>query len=349
MGNAQRFVRRDTAHSTSRTIKLTVTAAIASGAITLTGFGVNFSPVKDLGHPSATPNPFAYHKLFVDPASNARLQADQWRSSRPHDAQAMDRIARQPKATWIGDWNPNVKAAVDHTVTRAQRVGALPVLVAYNIPGRDCGLHSAGGAKHEQAYARWIREFAAGLKGRPAVVVLEPDAIAAQCLSGPAEIQRFKQIRDAVGELKQAGAAVYIDAGNPAWHKPHVIADRLRRAGIDQATGFALNVSNFYTTTENVSYGEKIASLVGAKHFIVDTSRNGNGAVGGDQWCNPQGRALGQNPTVETGHEQVDAFLWIKTPGESDGACNGAPAAGQWWVDYALGLARRQNAAHASN
>ena len=36
----------------------------------------------------------------------------------------------------------------------------------------------------------------------------------------------------------------------------------------------------------------------------------------------------------------VDAFLWIKTPGESDGTCSGGPAAGKWWGEYALGSCR---------
>ncbi|MBI3888987.1 glycoside hydrolase family 6 protein, partial [Candidatus Saccharibacteria bacterium] len=47
-------------------------------------------------------------------------------------------------------------------------------------------------------------------------------------------------------------------------------------------------------------------------------------------------RSLGANPTLVTGISLVDAYLWIKTPGDSDGACgNDAPAAGQWWQPYA--------------
>ena len=80
---------------------------------------------------------------------------------------------------------------------------------------------------------------------------------------------------------------------------------------------------------------------MGGKHFVVDTSRNGLGPTPDGQWCNPPGRALGAAPTLETGDPAADAFLWIKRPGESDGACNGGPSAGTWWADYALGLARR--------
>jgi cellulase/cellobiase CelA1 len=32
---------------------------------------------------------------------------------------------------------------------------------------------------------------------------------------------------------------------------------------------------------------------------------------------------------------------WIKTPGRSDGTCDGGPPAGTWWPSYALALAQR--------
>jgi endoglucanase len=79
----------------------------------------------------------------------------------------------------------------------------------------------------------------------------------------------------------------------------------------------------------------------GGKHMVIDTSRNGNGSNG--QWCNPTGMALGNIPTTSTDQSLVDAYLWIKAPGESDGTCNGGPAAGSWWLEYALNLA---SAAH---
>ena len=87
-----------------------------------------------------------------------------------------------------------------------------------------------------------------------------------------------------------------------------------------------------------MAYGRQVSALLGGVRFVVDTSRNGNGP--GDDWCNPSGRAVGERPTGSTGHDVVDAYLWIKTPGESDGACNGGPSAGVFWPDYALGLVR---------
>ncbi len=68
---------------------------------------------------------------------------------------------------------------------------------------------------------------------------------------------------------------VYIDAGHPGWAKPDKIAYRLTQAGIEQADGFALNISNFQPLAANVEYGTAISDLLAGKHFIVDTSRNG--------------------------------------------------------------------------
>ena len=74
---------------------------------------------------------------------------------------------------------------------------------------------------------------------------------------------------------------------------------------------------------------------------MIDSSRNGNGpATGPESWCNPTGRALGRAPTAETDDPALDAYLWVKRPGESDGACAGGPAPGLWFPERAFELAR---------
>jgi endoglucanase len=101
-------------------------------------------------------------------------------------------------------------------------------------------------------------------------------------------------------------------------------------------------------------------------HFVADTSRNGQGAwtppagkyTGDPQtWCNPPGRGVGDRPTANTGVALVDAYLFVKTIGESDGQCNRGipggtvdpeygivdPAAGAWWPDFAHTLAQNAN------
>ncbi|HKN59120.1 MAG TPA: hypothetical protein VJV97_09720, partial [Gemmatimonadaceae bacterium] len=53
-------------------------------------------------------NLFSGAKLYVDPASQAKRQADAWRRSRPADAALMDKIAAQPLAQWLGGWNLDI-------------------------------------------------------------------------------------------------------------------------------------------------------------------------------------------------------------------------------------------------
>jgi endoglucanase len=285
-------------------------------------------------------NLFSGAKLFVDPASAARRQADSWRKSRPADAALMDKIAAQPLAQWMGGWNVDIGRDVSNAVSRITGANALPVFVAYNIPNRDCGQYSAGGAGNADAYKRWIRAFANGIGNRRAVVILEPDALAGMsCLNAQKQQERMDLIHDAVRVLKAKGAAVYIDAGHAKWVNPADMANRLNRAGIAEADGFSLNISNFLGTSVNVAYGMEVSKRVGGKHFVIDTSRNGQNATNAGNWCNPTGQRIGQTPTTHTGNALVDAFLWIKAPGESDGTCGGGPAAGKWWADYALGLA----------
>ena len=289
---------------------------------------------------AAGSNPFKGKRLYVDPNSAAKRQAETWKRSRPVDAALIERIANQPVARWLGGWVADIRREVNQAVATITGSGALPVFVAYNIPYRDCGSYSAGGSATAEAYRRWVRDLAAGTGGRNAIVILEPDALAGMdCLSARGRQERVALMSEAVRTLRAARAAVYIDAGHANWHAPEEMARRLKLANIDQANGFSLNVSNFQTTQSNVAYGEKLSRLTGGKHFVIDTSRNGV-ATNSKEWCNPRGRALGLAPTTNTGHPLVDAFLWVKAPGESDGTCGGGPRAGTWWSTYALELSR---------
>ena len=277
--------------------------------------------------------------MYVDPNSAAKRQAETLRRSRPQDAELLALIADRPVARWLGGWVSDIGKEVDAAVSTITGANALPVLVAYNIPGRDCGSYSAGGASGSDAYRKWIHAFAAGLRGRQAIVVLEPDALPGMdCLSAAGQQDRVDLLRDAVHALKAQRASVYIDAGNANWKSAEEMAARLNEVDIAAADGFSLNVSNYVATSVNIAYGERLSRLLGGKHFIIDTSRNGIGSA--SEWCNPRGQALGVAPTTSTGHPLVDAFLWIKQPGESDGTCQGGPKAGSWWTEIALELSR---------
>jgi endoglucanase len=283
-------------------------------------------------------------EFWVDPDSPAARQVERWRAEgREEDAESLRRIADRPLAHWPAgaDPGPQVRAVTQ----AAAAAGRTAVLVAYHIPHRDCGQYSEGGAADGAAYRSWIGSFAEAIGDAEAVVILEPDAVphtADGCTAPMYVAERFQLLAEAVDRLKaQPGTRVYLDAGNPSWiTDPGRLAEPLWRSGVANADGFALNVSNFQTLEDNTEYGHRLSEMLGGAHVVIDTSRNGNGPYAGGQetWCNPPGRALGTPPTSRTGDELIDAYLWIKRPGESDGECRGGPAAGQWWPEYALGL-----------
>jgi endoglucanase len=299
-------------------------------------------------------NPVAGERLYVDPRNPAALQSARWRKTgRAADAAAMSLLAKRPTASWLTD-PTGVAARVRGETQKAARARRTSLLVAYHVPGRDCGNYSAGGSGSPEGYRAWVRAFARGIGPRKAIVILEPDAIpqaiVQNCLSEEAKAQRYALLADAVETFQRLpNVAVYIDAGNPGWVRPPTgLVAPLRASGIAKADGFALNVSNFFSTKKVISYGRALSKHLHGAHFVIDTSRNGNGATlkddaGGPKWCNPPGRAIGRSPTTSTGRRKVDAFLWVKTPGASDGTCRaGAPPAGHWWPEYALSLVRNR-------
>ncbi|KAA0940934.1 glycoside hydrolase family 6 protein [Streptomyces apricus] len=257
------------------------------------------------------------------------------------------RIADRPAAVWFADYTPsNVTARVRAVTSAAVARGGVPVVVPYAIPDRDCGGASQGGAPDLGAYDGWIERFAAGLGSGEVVVILEPDSIAqSECLSEGRRTARFASLARAGRVLKAANpkARVYFDAGHSDWNSPGKQAGLLRRAGAASAAssdGIFSNVSNFNGTAEEVAYARRtLDALDGPAGLgaVIDTSRNGNGAPADGEWCDPAGRTLGQAPTLRTGEARIDAYLWVKLPGESDG-CRGTP--GTFSPGYAYELAR---------
>lgn len=345
--------------------------------------------------------------LWTNPQSSTKQAAVALKGEAKQDALT---LSRYPSATWFTGSSPEqVGADVARLVERSD--DKVPVLVAYNIPFRDCAQFSAGGATTVAEYTAWIDAFAAGIGDAEAVVILEPDGLGIipwyTTLNGELEWcrpdeadpataadERFAMLNHAVDALKaNPNTVVYLDGTHSGWLGVGDAADRLDKAGVERADGFYLNASNYHYTTNQVFYGTwisqclaqgdyancanqywnggplpaKIAELLGewsgvalspygewseesddpalnvsgypyrfwgepTTHFVVDTSRNGLGpwdwAAAGysdsgsaQDWCNPPDRGLGIKPTTHTGSDLVDAYLWIKIPGESDGQC----------------------------
>ena len=316
----------------SRVRRRTRTAALAAAVALLTTGTIAVSQSAVAGVTSLEAAPVA-SDLYVDPTTQAYAA---WEAASGTDKDLLAKIALTPQAYWVGNWADadHSRAEVADYTGRAVAAGQTGVLTVYAIPGRDCGNHSGGGVP-ESEYARWVDTVASGIEGNP-VVILEPDALA-QLGDCDGQGDRVGYLRYAAASLADAGARVYIDAGHSGWLSASEAARRLQLIGFSDAVGFALNTSNYQTTADTQAYAEQVSSQVGGRPYVIDTSRNGNGSNG--EWCNPRGRALGEQPRFVDDATSLDALLWVKLPGESDGACNGGPAAGQWWQEIALELA----------
>jgi len=377
--------------------------------------------------------------------------ADLISSGNTADANLIRRMIKRPQAVWFTQGTPeSVEQNVKKTVERAVDQGTVPVLVAYNIPFRDCAQFSAGGATSVVEYKAWIDGFAAGIGNGIAVVILEPDGLGiipwynpfanrdtwvsnpnyewcqpAEANPATAASNRFAMLNYAVDKLKEnPGTSVYLDGTHSAWLGAGDAADRLIQAGVADADGFYLNVSNYQVNERLEKYGSWTSKCIAfashpsswgnghsewcpsqyfspngpvnpndfstwiytdqwytnnvesqtwwysesvLEHFVIDTSRNGQGPwtpppgayPDAQDWCNPPDRGLGLRPTANTGNALLDAYLWIKIPGESDGECTRGlgpggttvdpewglidPAAGAWFPEMALDLARNAN------
>jgi endoglucanase len=167
----------------------------------------------------------------------------------------------------------DVANQVRQTVLAASLENAVPIFVAYNIPGRDCSQYSAGGAPSDAAYDAWIDSIANALGDAKAVVLEEPDALAdlpGYCGSAYASefpditnTTRVDDIRYAVTTLERdQNASLYLDGGNSDWQNVGGMAETLVAADVQQAQGFFLNVSNYQYDTNSDFYGTWVSSCI---------------------------------------------------------------------------------------
>ena len=227
---------------------------------------------------------------------------------------------------------------------------------------------------------------------QPIVAILEPDSLAnlATNLGVPkcaaSQDAYMKSVAYAVSRLSLPNVSLYLDAAHAGWlgwdgNRSRIVnifkQVLLMAGGYNKIRGFATNVSNFNTLTghdgkklepsdpcpDEITYVHKLGDTLnrhGIKHkrFIIDTSRNGKGGLRRKwgSWCNVKGAGLGERPGV-TEESVVDAYFWVKPPGESDGvsdptqprfdpncqsgdSAKGAPQAGEWFDAYFLELVR---------
>ena len=253
------------------------------------------------------------------------------------------KIFEYPQAFWYGDNPKKPKKWMEKSIQRLLKRAEpqLPIFVMYNIPNRDVGQYSKGGAKTRERYIDFVERFAKGIGDTNAIIIYEPDALAHSTLLDKEEQDwRLELMKESLQLLTDnCNGLVYVDVGHSNWLSPEVVIDLLNKVMNPKVRGFSVNVCNYRTTKESIKWAKKICRFKSDLHFIVDTSRNGQGPLN-DMWCNPPHRGLGEPPTTDTEYRLCDAYLWIKIPGESDGKCNGGPKAGKFWGEQAEELVK---------
>jgi len=228
-------------------------------------------------------------------------------------------------------------------------------------------------------------------------VVIEPDSLANLVTNtnvkkcGESDALYRRAIAYAISALSMPHVSLYLDAGHSGWlgwdaHRAKAAAvfkDVLDRAGgAQKIRGFATNVSGYGVLRgddsqrlepsnpcpDELTYVDRLSgdlAKVGitGKAFVIDTSRNGRAGARSNSanWCNLKGAGLGERPRAAP-EPNVDAYFWIKVPGESDGtsdpkaagydatcastdAMANAPVAGMFFPAYFLALVDRANPA----
>src|SRR5215208_1122039 len=277
------------------------------------------------------PNPLLGQRFFVDRMEPAYMQWARWkRGGENSHADMIWKLAREPRFRWFGKFTrPRMQKKVRGYLDRVQcdQPGSVPLMAVMRHQGKGCsGTYQAGGNAEDRRTMEWYDDFAEAVGDARVVIGFEPDSLGTvDCLAPNRRQDRLNVLRYGVNRLSQLpNATIYLEAGASDWEAASRTAEQLRYIGI---------------------------SMVGGKHFIINTSYNGRGPLHYKKWlnkaqhkwrrinvwCNPGLRGLGPAPTTATSHPLVDAYMYINRPGYSAGSCNGGPLpVGTWWPERGL-------------
>ncbi|KAL4914179.1 1, 4-beta cellobiohydrolase [Aspergillus aurantiobrunneus] len=309
----------------------------------------------------------------------------------------MDTTAKVPS---MGEYLANIKeqndAGAEPPVAGIFVVYNLPDRDCAALASNGELIIADGGVEKYKAYIDSIREHVVQYSDTNILLVIEPDSLAnlvtnlsvEKCAN--AQAAYLECTNYAITQLDLPNVSMYLDAGHAGWlgwpanigPAAELFASVYQNASSPAALrGLATNVANYnafsidtcpsYTSENEVcdekSYINNFAPQLSAAgwdaHFIVDTGRNGKqptGQIEWGDWCNSLGTGFGVRPTTETGDELVDAFVWVKPGGESDGtsdqsaerydahcgaeaALKPAPEAGTWFQAYFEQLVENAN------
>ncbi|KAG6314143.1 Exoglucanase 2 [Claviceps purpurea] len=257
-------------------------------------------------------------------------------------------------------------------------------------------IRNNGVAKYKN-YIDTIRKIVLAYSDVRIMLIIEPDSLSnmvtnlniAKC--SKAKSAYLEGVNYALRQLNLPNVAMYLDAGHAGWlgwpanqdSAAQLFAKVYKDAGSPSSLrGLVTNVANYNGwdtatppryTTGNAIYDEKhyihaLSPLLerhgwaGAR-FITDQGRAGRqptGQTSWSHWCNAKGTGFGLRPSANTGDALLDAFVWVKPGGESDGtskassrrydyhcgfedALKPAPEAGEWFHEHFVQLLRNAN------
>lgn len=261
----------------------------------------------------------------------------------------------------------------------------------------ELSIDEGGEQRYRTEYINAIAGHLAAVPDQKVAIVLEPDSLPNIISNLGVEKCAVSQdvylnsIAYAISKLSLPNVSIYLDAAHAGWlgweanqrRMVDLVAKVLDMAGgPSRIRGFASNVSNYNAISGD--FGKRLepsnpaanellyaqsflrtleARGITGKGFLIDTSRNGQADIRTrwGNWCNVKGAGIGERPAIAP-TAGVDAYFWIKPPGDSDGTADkaaarfdencaspdatpGAPEAGQWFHEYFVQLVKNANPA----
>ena len=240
----------------------------------------------------AAANPLAGRRMAVYKGPQ-ELAWEPYVRSRGATRSTLAEIALRPKAKWFGAWIPDgdIRAKARDYV-RASQAGdpsALVQLAMFRmVPWEGDACRRLPTAREQASYKRWTDEFARGIGGAHAMVVLQPDGPFALCAPRgstlPSQLIAYSARRLAA----LPHTSVYIDGGAGDWPAASgqggasAAVDFLVRNGVADVRGVALNSTHYSPTEAEVRRGAEIVAELAArgipgKKVVINTSSNGKG------------------------------------------------------------------------
>jgi hypothetical protein len=266
------------------------------------------------------------------------------KSFRVHE---LEKIGDYPQAHQFSLYTAGGSGAAIYTqvqnyLCRMQRTdpGAAAVITTYFV-------RHAGGCRSgaHPRFAEEVNALKAAVGRFPALIFIEQDAIDTICWRSPSAVNgRAALLKYEIDRLSQLPhALLYVEGGTSDANSPRQAARVLNASDARKIRGFFLNDTHFNWTYEEIKFGNRVSTLTGGLHFVIDTRANGQGPIrnptpvtqGNEELCNPPHRGLGPKPGASNGMSYgmysgyLDGFVWVTTPGDSGGStCPGRP--GHW-------------------